>query len=310
MRKPYGSLAPLVTPQQAHKPVDWPARFGRVAPLELEIGCGNGEYLARLAAAHPERDFIGVERMWGRVKKILRKLDLAELANARLIYGEAAIALGYLLPPRSLTRVHTLFPCPWPGDDEGRHRLYGPAFLALVNSRLVEAGRVLLVTDDRDYFDWVLAQLPGSGFDGQSAEVGADYGTKFERKWVGEGQARFYRLDLTKRRHIEVPPSQEAVMRTHRIARFEARGFAPVEAQSGDCRVRGLDFLHDPAQDRGMVRVVVAEPGLTQELWIEIRPHDGGWVVAPARGTGGLMTDGVQLALDAVAAAAEGLPAD
>jgi tRNA (guanine-N7-)-methyltransferase len=306
MRKPYLSLAPLIAPQLVEKPVDWPARFGRVAPMELEIGCGNGEYLARLASEQPDRDFIGIERMWGRVKKGLRKLALAERGNARLIHGEAGLALHYLIPPRSLARVHTLFPCPWPGDEAGRHRLYGPAFLALVNSRLVEGGEVILVTDDRDYFDWVLAQLPGSGFEARIDAVGARHDTKFERKWVEGGQAEFHRLWLEKREHHEMPLREEPLMQNPRIQRFQPEAFRLDECQVGEVFVRGLDMLHDPARRRAMIRVVVAEPDLTQELWISIRPSGEGWQVATARGTGALMTDGVQTALELVAEAAAG----
>ena len=37
------------------------AVFGRLAPRTLEIGFGNGEHLASLATAHPERDYFGIE---------------------------------------------------------------------------------------------------------------------------------------------------------------------------------------------------------------------------------------------------------
>ncbi len=57
-----------------------------------------------------------------------------------------------------------------------------------------------------------------------------------------------------------------------------------------------------------MVRVVIVEPELTQEMWIEIRPDGEEWVVAPAKGCSALMTEGAQRALDVVAEAA-GRPA-
>ena len=125
---------------------------GRHAPLELEIGPGNGEYLAAMAAERSAHDFLAVELLWGRVKKCLRKLGGARLTNARLVCGNIGPVLAYLVPPRSLHAVHTLFPCPWPGDAAGAHRLYRADFLRLVNSRLVDGGRVTLVTDNRPYF--------------------------------------------------------------------------------------------------------------------------------------------------------------
>ncbi|HEY4230142.1 MAG TPA: hypothetical protein VGO79_08205, partial [Thermoanaerobaculia bacterium] len=42
--------------------LDAPALFGRTAPLEIEIGSGKARFLLESARAHPERDFLGVER--------------------------------------------------------------------------------------------------------------------------------------------------------------------------------------------------------------------------------------------------------
>ena len=334
MRKSYGSLKPLVPLMAAAKPYDWAGHFGRRAPLELEIGAGNGEHLAELASDHPERDFIGVELLWGRVKKCLRKLSVAGVSNAGLIYGDVRPALEYLIEPRSLERVRMLFPCPWPGDDAGRHRLYGHEMLCMLNSRLVEGGQVLLVTDDREYFDWVLDQIDNTGFRSEVREIGADFRTKFEKKWSEGGQSTFYRLDLYKKQHIDRPLRRELDLKTHLIEAYHPERFKvgalltpePSALDSGDgaqlgdgetgatetgapegpkIRAQIKDFLHDPATDRGMARVVVVEAGLSQELWIDIRPENPAqgsrWRIAPARGCNAMMTDGVQLALDGLA---------
>lgn len=309
----YRSLAPLLPWPAMPKPLDAAAVFGRSAPLELEIGPGNGEYLAALAAARPEHDFLAVELLWGRVKKGLRKLGGAGLGNARLVCAPVRPVLDYLIPPRSLTTVHTLFPCPWPGDEAGTARLYRQDFLRLVNSRLVDGGTVCLVTDDRPYFDWVLGQVPDTGFRAESREVGPDHGTKFERKWLSGGQERFFRLDLRKVQHQAVPLRQESPMRCPVLPRFSPQDFrlpqqvslpdgAPPEQAT---RVVGKELVYDAQRRQGMVRMVVVEPGLSQELWIEVSGlADGRFRVAPARACHALLTDGVQLALDAVATAA------
>lgn len=321
MREPfYRSLEHLLPWPAAAKPLDAEAVFGRRAPLELEIGPGNGEYLAAMAAERPAHDFLAVELLWGRVKKCLRKLGGARLSNARMVCGSVAPVLAYLVPPRSLQAVHTLFPCPWPGDAAGAHRLYRADFLRLVNSRLMDGGTVTLVTDNRPYFDWVLAQLPGTGFESQVHDVGADYGTKFERKWVGGGQQRFHRLDLVKTEHQDLPLSLELPMRSHVLPDFDPGAFQlphrVLDASSGAAspngdehreatRVVGKELVYDPVRRQGLVRMVVVEPGLNQELWIEISGQpDGRFRVAPARACHALLTDGVQLAVDAVAEAA------
>src|SRR5688500_5065829 len=35
--------------------------FGDDKPLELEIGCGTGEYICHKAAAHPEHNYLGID---------------------------------------------------------------------------------------------------------------------------------------------------------------------------------------------------------------------------------------------------------
>ena len=46
---------------QLPQPWDAAALFGRVAPLEVEVGSGKGLFLRTAAAARPEVDFLGIE---------------------------------------------------------------------------------------------------------------------------------------------------------------------------------------------------------------------------------------------------------
>lgn len=305
MPRRYISLDPLISPRHVPQPLDWDREFGRAAPLEIEIGSGNGEHLARLAAERPGRDFVGIELLWGRVKKTLRKIGLAGLPNARIAYGDVQPILARLFPEQRIARAHLLFPCPWPGDEAGRHRLLTPAFLRLLNSRLETGGTLRLVTDDRPYFEWALAQVPGTGFEADSGSIGPAYDTKFERKWAAAGQAHFFRLDLSKVAHLPSPAPPEVLVRTHHCPQFEAERFAPQDDLSGEpFLIRFKGTLYDPARRIAMVHTVVVEDRLSQELWIEIHPEAGGWRIAPARGCQGLMTEGAQRALDLVHAAA------
>jgi tRNA (guanine-N7-)-methyltransferase len=43
------------------KPIDWARLFGRVAPVELEIGMGKGTFLTDQAKARPDVNFFGIE---------------------------------------------------------------------------------------------------------------------------------------------------------------------------------------------------------------------------------------------------------
>src|SRR5690606_30515560 len=83
-------------------------------PLEIDAGCGDGTFLLEMAALYPDRDFLGIERLSGRVRKICRKAARAALRNVRVLCLETGYALGWLLPDGCATRVHLLFPDPWP----------------------------------------------------------------------------------------------------------------------------------------------------------------------------------------------------
>src|SRR5688572_27561297 len=73
--------------------------FPRPQPLEVELGSGDGSFLVQAASLHPEHNFIGVERLLGRLRKIDKKGRRAGLENLRLMRIEAAYFLEYLLPP-------------------------------------------------------------------------------------------------------------------------------------------------------------------------------------------------------------------
>jgi tRNA (guanine-N7-)-methyltransferase len=137
--------------------IDLAALFPAMQPLELEAGCGDGSFLVHYARNHPERNFIGTERLLGRLRKLDRKGRRAGLVNLRGLRIESAYCLEYLLPPRCLSVLHAYFPDPWPKRKHRRHRLINERFPAIARQALVPGGLVYLRTDDRDYFDQMLA---------------------------------------------------------------------------------------------------------------------------------------------------------
>lgn len=304
MQARYLSLQPLLLWQHVERPIDWPQRFGRQAPLQVEIGFGNGEFLVRQAQEQPDSNFIGIEPAWASAQRCLRRLAQAQVRNVRLLLIDARIAIERLFAPQTLQRVYALFPCPWPKERHTKHRLFAQAFLATLNNRLVDAGEVQLVTDHAAYLSWVLEQVPATGFEPHWDPVPARFSTKYERKWQATGQQEFYDLRLRKSTSISRPLLKDVTLQTHRIAHFDPAGFV-LQTRQGVSTVTCKDFLYDPRQRRGMVWVFVAEDSLTQDFWIEIVLHDANWAIRPARGCGIVPTVGVQEALDLVRDAAQ-----
>lgn len=143
--------------------LDLDAAFGRRAPRTLEIGFGNGENLLALAAAHPERDFIGVEVHRAGVGHLLLRADEAGLANLRVICHDAVEVLERHIAPGSLDEVLVLFPDPWHKKRHHKRRLIQPAFVDLLVSRLRTGGRLQLATDWEPYAQQMLEVLSACG---------------------------------------------------------------------------------------------------------------------------------------------------
>ncbi len=126
-------------------------------PLEVELGSGDSSFLAEYARQHPDRNFVGVERLLGRIRKLDRKGRRAGLTNLRGVRIESSYFLEYLLPPQSAVALHIYFPDPWPKRKHRRHRLINERFPAVARQALAPRGTVYLRTDDEDYFEQMLA---------------------------------------------------------------------------------------------------------------------------------------------------------
>lgn len=169
-------------------------------PAELEIGCGDGGFLLEWATRHPKKNFIGVERLLGRIRKLDKKGRRAELTNLHLLRFEARYLLQYLLPDHAFDAVHIYFPDPWPKDKHRRHRLIGEHFPELARRILLPNGIVHLRTDDPAYFEQMQESfLPAKYFSVTETPVElANVTTEFERQWNEEGKPTLrvsYRLE-------------------------------------------------------------------------------------------------------------------
>ena len=173
------------TPQ----PVDLDSIFGRRAPRVLEIGFGNGENLAALAQAHPDRDYLGIEVHRPGVGRLLRAADASGLTNVRVLCHDAVEFLERQLPSHSLDAVLILFPDPWPKKRHHKRRLIQPAFVELVADRLKPGGILRLATDWAPYAAQMLEVLSAcpalenlSATETQMASGGDRIATRFEKR--------------------------------------------------------------------------------------------------------------------------------
>jgi tRNA (guanine-N7-)-methyltransferase len=131
--------------------LDLDALFGRSAPRVVEIGFGNGENLAALATAHPERDYLGIEVHRAGVGRLMLAAETGQLSNVRIACHDAVEVLEHQLPRDSLDEMLILFPDPWHKKRHHKRRLVQPPFIELAVSRLKPGGVLRLATDWEPY---------------------------------------------------------------------------------------------------------------------------------------------------------------
>lgn len=177
--------------------LDLDAIFGRTAPRTLEIGFGNGDQLADLAARYPERDYLGVEVHEPGIGHLLLRIEREGLENVRVARHDAVEVVSSWLPPESIGETLIFFPDPWHKKRHHKRRLVTPGFLARL-ARIMPAGaRLHLATDWAPYAEqmrdvgeaspWFTATVPG----GFAARPDTRALTRFERRGLKLGHEVF-----------------------------------------------------------------------------------------------------------------------
>ena len=138
---------------------DFALIFGDDRPVELELGCGDGSFLLEWSALNPTRNFLGVERLKGRMQKLDKKGRRRGLTNLRGLRLEATYVLEWLVPAASLAALHVYFPDPWPKARHHKRRLVQAPFAAQAARALRPGGVLHLRTDHAEYFSVLLPRL-------------------------------------------------------------------------------------------------------------------------------------------------------
>lgn len=163
-------------------------------PLEVDLGCGDGSFLMEMAREFPERDFLGVERLLGRVRKVCKKLTRRNLENVRVLRLESRYTVEWLLPEAAVSRLHLLCPDPWPKLRHNRRRLMQADFFEAVNRSLQPGGEFLFMTDHEEYFQWAREKVVAFGkFELLEWDEDTFFypKTDFQVQWENEGKSMF-----------------------------------------------------------------------------------------------------------------------
>ncbi len=208
-----GELLATYGVADAPRPLDARNMFGREAPLVLEIGFGNGDTLAALAAQNPDKVYLGIEVHEPGIGHLLLQLQRERTGNVRVLPGDAVVVLRDDIADQALDEVLILFPDPWPKKRHHKRRIVQPSLLDLLAAKIRAGGLLHMATDWQPYAEHMLETVNASRwFD----NVVADHGfvprphdrppTKFERR----GQRLGHQVwDLQCRRNRTEPERPE-----------------------------------------------------------------------------------------------------
>jgi tRNA (guanine-N7-)-methyltransferase len=191
------SKAELV-PANCFAPLDFKEIYGRRGPVEVDLGCGDGAFLAAIAAGNPGTDFLGIERLVGRVRSACRKIERGGLTNVRVLRFEISYVVERLLPENSVTAFHVMFPDPWPKRRHAPRRLLTETFFGSIHRALVPNGTARIATDETEYFRQVTRLVSASPLFALVADAAAGNPmSKFEKRFTEQGLT-IHRLVLRK----------------------------------------------------------------------------------------------------------------
>ena len=167
------------------------------ADTVLEIGFGMGDSLVEMAAAAPEKNFIGIEVHLPGVGRMLNNTESEDLTNIRCYKEDAVEILTDCIADGSLATIQLFFPDPWHKKKHHKRRIVQPEFAQLVRRKLKPGGTFHMATDWENYAEHMLEVMEDAdGFENTAGKGAYLPGrpehrpvTKFEKrgKKLGHG---------------------------------------------------------------------------------------------------------------------------
>ena len=163
--------------------------FGNDNPVELEIGCGKGQFIRELAKREPDVNFLAVEVSSNVIVDAAETVIKEGLDNVRFMRGNARY-LDCFIPAGLIRRIYLNFSCPYPKNTYANHRLTHGEFLKIYRRILSEDGDIHQKTDNMHFFEFSLEQFSENGYGLRNISLDL-HNSGFEDNIVTEYEKRF-----------------------------------------------------------------------------------------------------------------------
>ena len=142
--------------------LDLPLLFGNDHPVYLEIGFGNGDSLAQMAAANPDHNYLGIEVHSPGVGHLLLKIEELGLSNIRILRHDAVEVVTKGIRDGALEGAFLFFPDPWHKKRHHKRRILQPALLRQLARVIRPGGLFHAATDWENYAEHMMRVLTDS----------------------------------------------------------------------------------------------------------------------------------------------------
>lgn len=142
---------------------NWKTLFENDHPIHIEIGMGKGQFIHGMAKAHPEINYVGIEKYSSVLLRAIQKMEVEELPNLCFIRMDAE-EITDVFAEGEVDQIYLNFSDPWPKDRHAKRRLPSRQFLARYDQILKKDGKLEFKTDNRGLFDFAVEELEPAGW--------------------------------------------------------------------------------------------------------------------------------------------------
>lgn len=172
--------------------LDFSELFGNDNPVELEIGCGKGQFACEIAKRNPNINYLAVEKSSNVIVDAAEKAIEQDIPNLIFLRGGAEYLECYI-PQKSIDRIYLNFSCPFPKKSYASHRLTHHNFLAIYEKLLKDGAEIHQKTDNRNFFEFSIEEFSRYGCIIKNVSLDL-HNSNFEDNIVTEYEQRFSEL--------------------------------------------------------------------------------------------------------------------
>ncbi|MBP5307934.1 MAG: tRNA (guanosine(46)-N7)-methyltransferase TrmB [Clostridia bacterium] len=144
-------------------PFNWEKVFGNDNPVEVEIGCGKGQFILEKAKREPKVNFVAVEVISNVILTACERAEKEGVKNLKFLNCNA-YNLPYYFTCPAARKIYLNFSTPYPQKSCAGKRLTHPKYVEIFSRMLLQGGEIIQKTDSAPLFEYSLESFSACGF--------------------------------------------------------------------------------------------------------------------------------------------------